>query len=92
MWITNNKVWYSEEEYKTLEQENEKLKRHKRELGNVAQGFIKDIDKEKLIAKEYKQALEEINTIIKQIKKEYSIISKFKEIAKIEKIINEVLK
>lgn len=43
-----------------LEKENKKLKRQKRELGNVAQGFIKDIDKEKLIAKKYRSALEEI--------------------------------
>lgn len=33
MWVTNNnKIWYSEEEYKILKKENEKLLQEKEEL------------------------------------------------------------
>lgn len=42
---------------KRLEVENAMLKRHKRELGNVAQQFVKDIEK-------YKETLEKIKNLV----------------------------
>lgn len=42
---------------KRLEQENAELKRHKRELGNVAQQFVKDINRLKKKLKKIKEVI-----------------------------------
>lgn len=89
MWKTTNyngeQVWYSKEEYKLLQQENEELKEKIKDLDAMTGIFSVRL------ANKYKQALEEIRKLINETCWDYTDISIIPVKEKILDKINEVL-
>lgn len=74
-----------------LQKENEELKEKNTELLNLANNGGALLVTESAKTKKYKQALEEINLIIDELKQQYDYMADYSEIKEIEDKINEVL-
>lgn len=81
MWVTNNKVWYSEEEYKELEQKHNQVQR---QYNAVVKQDI-NLQKELRIKNE---KLVKINRIANKLKTKED----YKNLEEVENDINQILK